>query len=419
MDRRPPSPASPISDAEPAPERANLYRYLPQNLAAEFSRRVLGWLYSFSLVILMLLTLAFVVVTPADVIMQTKGTSAMGVKLFIIIISNAFFLFASVVYYFSRLVHSRVLLNQIPSKSVYLPLETRDLPRKSTDYITQNLCRCVGEIQARAGPLQNELERFDYPGMSPPSYIQQRNLRLGFLHASLALPENCVFEDVVNSIGLKVKVDGLFAGNFTIPKHYTFREVLLAIAEDLDTEGALDADLATVLRVVVEDYERFKFGPDLIKQAELVAFLSNLEKVMTRYINSNSAEFTRIDLASLRRPSYADTYSVGSRGEPSDAESARSVVMTRPLSFLDPFDYHDDAASLRRQALFSNTGFGLYPRRLLRSRDGFRNSRDSSRISREKARLSREKSGSSVGTGRASGRRNSAWSAIKSRLGKT
>ncbi|OBA22395.1 hypothetical protein METBIDRAFT_16974, partial [Metschnikowia bicuspidata var. bicuspidata NRRL YB-4993] len=242
--------------------------------------RVLEWLYSFSLAILLLFTLALVVVTPVDVIIQTQGALSLGLKLFIIIGAHALFLFLALVYYFSRLFNTRVLINQIPAKSVYLPLEPHDLPEPTRAHITANLRRCLGDIRVRAGPLNNPTERFDYAGRAPPLYIQQRNVRLGFANEISGLPENCVFQDVVNSIGLKIKADGLFAGSFTIPRHYTFREIILAMVQEIEDEGHLDDDLATTARLVVAAYERFKFGRAPIRHADLTAFLARLEQLM-------------------------------------------------------------------------------------------------------------------------------------------
>lgn len=386
--------------------RANFKKYLPQNVAAAFWRRVLGLLYSFSLVILMLLTFAFVVVTPVDVLIQTWGTLAVGVKLFIVLAANSFFVMASIIYYFLRLFRSRVLVNSIPAKSVYLPLEKHDLPSKSLAYIHKNLRRCVGDIKVRAGPLENELEPFDYPGMAPPLYIQQRNMRLGFQKTVSELPENCVFEEVINSIGLKMKADGLFAGNFQIPKHYTFREVILAMAEEMDDEGVLDADLVAVVRGVVEDYERFKFGPGLVPHAALLKFLIQLEILMTRYINSTSAEFSRDSMAQLpltRSATYNHTSSVGSRVDVSDVDTntldmgIRLASSPSRASFLDPFEYRDDASSLRLRPVF-----GLLSRSSSRSRD-----------------LSRRSTDLKPATDSSGRRRNSLWSMLKSRFSNT
>lgn len=368
---------SPSFERKPSKPRIS-YRHLPQRLAADFSKRVLSWLYSFSLIILMILTFAFIFVTPVEVGIQTAGASAFGVKLFIIFITSAGFFVLCLGYYFSRLILSRVQINQIPAKSVYLPLEKNDLQKDVSEHIHKNLVRCVGEIKVKAGPLENKLESFNYPGMSPPDYLVRRNMRLKLEGEPNSIPPNCVYGDVINGLGLKVRIDGLLAGNFAVPKDYTFKDMVQAIAENLESEGHLTGELARAASTITAQYEKFKFGPDLIVQHELVEFMTSFEKLVTVFVN-----FRTRDEDDYSAQVFAGNSSLF-RAPTSRNDSSKS-------NFLDPFDYRGEDSA--------GEPYGAH-------NDFFRT------MSRTSSRSRRNSSQSGLS------RRNSLWSVVKSRLGR-
>lgn len=247
--------------------------------AKKFPKRVLRWLYSFSLIIFMFWTFAFIVATPLDIVIQTFGSALTGIKTLIVIGACAVFFLVSVVLYFLRLYQSRVEVNQIPSKSVYIPLEKNDMPKDVLTYIEGTLRKCVGETGMMAGPLKNETEVINFPGMSPPEYIQRRNIDMGFPEEGTFLPPNSIYEDVVDSLGTKLRFDGVLVTNFDIPMSYTFREIVISMSKILVDEHELDASSMPNVQKVVELYEKFKFSPDLIQELDLLAFLVEFERL--------------------------------------------------------------------------------------------------------------------------------------------
>lgn len=254
---------------------------LPKQLATNVPRKIFKWLYSFSLIILMIITFGFVLVTPLDIIMQTLSKNAAAIKLFIIIAACATFVLFSLLLYFSRLYQSRVLFNRIPAKSVYLPLEKDDLPASVEKYIANTLQFCIGDVKVRAGPLANEQELFNYPGRVAPKYIQRRNIELGLQRDYFLLPENHSYQDIIDSIGLKLRLDGMFANTYSIPTHMTFREIFVSLFPNLGEENDFSQEMATVARRAILTYERAKYSGELIGLEELVEFFVDLEKVVT------------------------------------------------------------------------------------------------------------------------------------------
>lgn len=254
---------------------------LPKQLATNVPRKVFEWLYSFSLIILMIITFGFVLVTPLDIIMQTVSKKAAAIKLFIIIIACATFVLFSLLFYFSRLYHSRVLFNRIPAKSVYLPLEKDDLPPSVQKYIEKTLQHCVGDVKVRAGPLANEKELFNYPGRVAPKYIQRRNIELALQRDYFLLPEDHSYQDIIDSIGLKLRLDGMFANTYSIPKDMTFREIFVSLFPSLGEDNDLAQEMAAAARRAILTYERAKYSGELIELEELVEFFVDLEKVVT------------------------------------------------------------------------------------------------------------------------------------------
>lgn len=246
---------------------ASLPRYLETERFSRIPRRMLVWLYSISLVILVVLTAAFVAVTPIDVVVHTTGTSLSGIKLFIVIIVCVVYVALAFFLYISRLYQNRVLLNEIPSKSVYVP-EEGDLPKSVYRKIQQKLEKCI-EIKAMAGPLTNP-GPINHPGMAPPDYIQERNHGVGCF-----LPPNTCYEDIVRSLALRIRMDqGILS---RLPLHYTFGEMMDELA-NLTLDNDYCRDQIDVARMV-ELYEKFKFSGEHILEHELLEFMVELNKV--------------------------------------------------------------------------------------------------------------------------------------------
>lgn len=316
--------------------------FLPKRLATRFSKKVFGWLYSFSLIILMILTAAFLIVTPLETILQTWPTNFMGIKLLIIFSCLALFFISSLILYFSRLIQSRVQTNQIPSKSVYMPLEKGDLPHDVLTYIDANLRKCLTETKVLAGPLYNREETFEYPGKSPPEYIRNRNIALDLPSDPHTLPSDCVFDEIISSIGLKLKTEGLLCGNFRFPKNYTFREIIMALAQELLREDNSNEEVVRASKTLIRLYEKFKFGPQLIKGRELAEFLVELENFVLLFVNYKGGDPLMDDISNhlnLRRVSSIFAYSGSMFGA--------GRVPSRSSSLVNPFDI--DGALLVQQ----------------------------------------------------------------------
>lgn len=242
----------------------------------------------------MLLTVGFIVVTPLDIIVQTWGSPSTWIKTFIVIMACALFLFFCLIIYFLRLYQSRTMLNQIPSKSVYIPIEQNDLPTDVRQYIDGTLRRCIGDIKVRAGPLHNKNEIINFPGASPPEYVQKRNLQMGFQDEGSLLPPNCVYEDILDSLAMQIKYDSRALISFDIPECYSFREIVLYMTRVLLEEKELERSELPDVKQMVKLYEKLKFGPERIKELDMVHFLTLFQK--TALLNhSNRLQLQRDD----------------------------------------------------------------------------------------------------------------------------
>lgn len=268
---------------------------------SKIPRKIFRYLYSISLLIFVLLTSAFVLVTPIDIIVQTWGSPSTGLKTLIVIGACAVFLFISMIIYFLRLYQSRVALNQIPSKSVYIPLEKNDLPKDVINYIDSKLRWCIGEVRVKAGPLEVE-PKINHPGMSPPEYIQKRNEANGYPYEGTLFPPACIYEDLVDALSLKLRLDGLLVINLDIPKNYSFREIILAMVKLLIDEQDLDPRLLPNVQQMITLYEKFKFSPELIKEDEMASFLVSFERLTGLYNVNRDAK--PHDLSTSQRRSH-------------------------------------------------------------------------------------------------------------------
>lgn len=311
----------------------------PTQLAKKVPKKILKWLYSFSFVILMFVMLGFVLITPLDIILQTVSKRYAAIKLFIIIAACAAFVLLSLLFYFSRLYRRRVMYNQVPSKSLYLPLEKNDLPPSVLKYIMDTLQRCVGEIKVKAGPLANEKELFNYPGRVAPLYIQRRNIELGFQRDFYLLPEDHSYQDIIDSIGLKLRLDGLFANTYTVPRELTFREIFISVLPIYNDNNEIPEDLANSVNRCVLTYEKAKFSGQLLELEEIVDFFIDLEKVVTHFFSSVPLEGLENSQASQTSDLDVNNYS----DQNSEARMSRQDSV--PLINLDTDDARSGMAS--------------------------------------------------------------------------
>lgn len=263
------------TDINPEPENT---RFISFNLP----RRVFWWIYSFSLILLLLLMLSFVAVTPIDVIVQTSGSESSGIKMFIVIIVCVVFLVLSVIIYFLRMFHKRSALNDIPSKSVYIPFEG-DMPSTCLSLIDKKLYKCLCDIKIRAGPLYNN-NIINHPGISPPDYVQNRNI--SETGEGTLLPPNACYEDVIRSLGDKFRIDGRILTQVDFPKHFSFREIIVFLSERYLNDPNTIKDQFPNIKQLVDLYEKFKFGQNLIKENELLEFMIEFDKLSQFFQNN-------------------------------------------------------------------------------------------------------------------------------------
>lgn len=272
-------------------------------ISFNFPKRVFIWIYSFSLVLLVLLTLGFIAVTPIDVIVQTSESSYSAVKMFIVIIVCVVFLVVALIIYFLRIFQNRIALNDIPSKSVYIPFEG-DMPKTCVKAIDAKLKECVSEIKVKAGPLYNENIIINHPGMSPPEYVQKRNI--SETGEGSLLPPNACYEDVIRSLGDRFKLDGRVLTQVDFPNHLSLREIILFSSEKYLNDPSTNKKQVPNLKILIELYEKFKFGPDLIKEHELLDFIIEFDK-LGQFFQSNVA--SNITKPSRRTPRSRSYYS--------------------------------------------------------------------------------------------------------------
>lgn len=242
-------------------------------------RRVFRWLYSFSLAIFVVLTTVFVITSPLDIAVQTWLARLLGIKLLVIFAACALMLVLLFLLYFTRLYKYRVAINHIPARSAYVPLARGDMAREVLAHVERGLQWCVGDVLRRAGPLPNRAAELRYPGMAPPEYIQHRNVSMGQPHVGNFFPPNCVYEDVVDSLGLRLRCEGFMLTTAKIPCYYTMRETLLS-------EASSERARAQALQMA-RLYESLKYGPDLIREQDLAALLVALDRLLLDVIGNH------------------------------------------------------------------------------------------------------------------------------------
>lgn len=299
-------------------------------------KRVFRWIYSISLVIFFFITLLFVAVTIVDVIAQTSKTSSSGIKLFIVIIVCVVFIIVSLILYFLRILQTRIALNDIPSKSVYIPFEG-DYPHDVFTCIDEKLRQCH-EIGIKAGPLSDPSIIINHPGLSPPEYIQERNRE--FTEQGTMLPANLAYEDIVRSIGDKFHGDkhNVFTP-VELPTQLSFREILIYLSKIyVDTSQVAEDKLPDVQRMI-DLYEQFRFGPNLIRERDMVEFMVHFEKLLQLcQVNYQRNMFALMRTSRISTHSFGD-YDPGYFNNPTfgyydyDSESSSGSEVSPNSSF--------------------------------------------------------------------------------------
>lgn len=229
---------------------------------------ILTWIYSISLILFSLLVLLLVSVTVIDVIAQTTTTKFSGIKVFIVIIVCVAFVLYAIIVYFLRIFQTRIALNDIPLKSAYIPFEG-DYPHTVYKAINSKLEECA-EIRIRAGPLSDDSIIINHPGLAPPEYVQQRNRNANIVEGTY-LPPDSVYEEIIRSIGDKFISGKMISPD--IPREYTLREILLYLKSLYVHNNEVETSR------LIELYEKFRFGPELIQESELIEFMLSFDKL--------------------------------------------------------------------------------------------------------------------------------------------
>ncbi|CAH2351459.1 putative defect at low temperature protein 1 [[Candida] railenensis] len=256
----------------------------------QFPRILFRWFYTFSLLVITIIATLLVAVTPIDVIIQSSDSSFSSIKVFIVIGVCVIFVLISIIMYLSRIFQNKVALNDIPSKSIYIPGKD-DIPKRCFQEIDQNLVR-NSEVQMKAGPLFNKSIIISYPGLSPPDYVQEKNLKC-FSDANKStvcpgtlLPPGACYEDIMRSIGDKLKIGGRVLTQLDVPKSLSFREILIYVFKVYKTDPNFQTERLPDIKRLIELYEKMTFGPNLIEERDILEFMVEFEKLV-QYCQEN------------------------------------------------------------------------------------------------------------------------------------
>lgn len=249
-------------------------------------RRVFRWIYSISLFILTILLLGLASPTPIDVIAQTSGASSPGIKLFIVIIVCVVFLVVGMVMYFLRIFQHRMALNDIPTRSMYIPGDG-DLPKSAVDMIDNKLKHCVTVVKVKAGPMYCD-SVINHPGLSPPAYVQERNAeRFGPTLAGTYFPPDSCYEDVIRSLGDKFRENSTLIHRFDYPPNYSMREIFIYLYDQYASDPTVLPEHLPEIDRLINLYERMKFGRQLINEHDLFEFMVEFNKFGTLFHHVN------------------------------------------------------------------------------------------------------------------------------------
>lgn len=256
----------------------------------QFPRILFRWFYTFSLLVITIVATLMVAVTPIDVIIQSSDASFSSIKVFIVIGVCVIFVLVSIIMYLLRIFQNKVALNDIPSKSIYIPGKG-DMPKRCFKEIDQNLVR-NSEVQMKAGPLFNKSIIISYPGLSPPDYVQEKNLKCfsdgnnSAVCPGTLLPPGACYEDIIRSIGDKLKMGGRVLTQLDVPKNLSFREILIYVFKVYKTDPNFQTERLPDIKRLIVLYEKMTFGPNLIEERDILEFMVEFEKLV-QYCQEN------------------------------------------------------------------------------------------------------------------------------------
>ena len=286
---------NPTTIDDPAPNPINYSAtystYTPNVDSSRFitfglHRRVFRWIYSISLFILTILLLGLASPTHIAVLAQPSGASSPGIKLFIVIIVCVVFLVVAIVMYFLRIFQHRMALNDIPTRSMYIPGEG-DLPKSAVAMINKKLKHCVTVVKVKAGPMYCD-SVINHPGLSPPVYVQERNAdRFGPTLAGTYFPPESCYEDVIRSLGDKFRENSTFIHRFDYPPNYSMREIFIYLYDHYANDPTILPEHLPEIEKLIKLYEKMKFGRQLINEQDLFEFMVEFNKFGTLFHHVN------------------------------------------------------------------------------------------------------------------------------------
>ncbi|CAI5757603.1 unnamed protein product [Candida verbasci] len=236
--------------------------------------KMLNWIYSISLLIIILIMLAFISVTPIDVIIQTmNATNAVAIKTFIVIAVCVVFILFSIIIYFTRIYQYKISMNDIPNKSIYIPYKN-DYPKVVFEYIEKSLNKCL-ETAKLAGPLHQKNEIINHPGLSPPEYIKNANNNITPL-----LPPSIHYEDVIGSLGDKFYTGKILTED-DIPINLSIKEIIIYLYKQVNHDEKEVSKNAPNIFKLITLYEKLRFGSQLITDVDLFQFMLEFDKFAT------------------------------------------------------------------------------------------------------------------------------------------
>ncbi|ODQ79161.1 hypothetical protein BABINDRAFT_8754 [Babjeviella inositovora NRRL Y-12698] len=255
-------------------------------------RRILLLILSVSWGFLFLILIALVAVIPVDAIVQLKN-SVYIFNIFVIVSVCAFFIVVTLSIYFSRLFQFRAAIEDIPKH--YIPITEQDLGDKVFHSIKESLERTRAALVS-LGP--KDIHLINHPGLSPPAYTDDtlsRNekhdphdfaLDPDIHDAMSTLPPNLVYEDVLRSIGDKIKFGDhhFFNLEMAIPAYFSFREIFYFLGESHFHDHPQQARVEELIDELVDLYEHLRFSGQPIRLDQFVDFMALLIMFL-RYIS--------------------------------------------------------------------------------------------------------------------------------------
>lgn len=213
------------------------------------SRRVQEWLYNTSSVFVLFFFVGFSAVLPIDAISQaSQSTNNYALNTFVVVGALVLFGITAAFITSARIYIRKTQLQDIPKR--YVPLDENDLPKSCYIQITENFQRCE-EIRKKAMFVNESIK---HPGLSNPN--------------STLLPPLLSFEDVVRSVGMKLKWDRNLVGTeISIPANLSFREIVAYI------ENKLIGMKTESNKEFVELYEDLRYSGKLITEEKFVRFM--------------------------------------------------------------------------------------------------------------------------------------------------